>query len=136
MEMKITFPGGQRVDAEFKGHTVRTDQPVKGGGENSAPAPFDYFLSSIGTCVGYYVMKFMASRDLPTDGLNIQLVTEKNPGEKLISRVRMTVQVPEGFPAKYERAIVNAANLCTVKKHLEEPPVFETIVQAGATTLV
>jgi ribosomal protein S12 methylthiotransferase accessory factor len=135
MQMDITFPGGQRIDAEFKGHTVHTDQPVKGGGENTAPAPFDYFLTSIGTCVGYYVMKFMTSRDLPTDGLSIRLQTESDREKKLISKVRMTVHVPEGFPAKYERAVINAANLCTVKKHLEQPPEFETIVEVGTPTL-
>ena len=68
-----------------------TDQPVDAGGEGHAPAPFDYFLTSIGTCVGYYVMKFMTSRDLPTDGLSIRLQTESDREQKLISKVRMTV---------------------------------------------
>ena len=37
MEMEITFPGGARVDANFGGMTVKTDQPVQGGGQGSAP---------------------------------------------------------------------------------------------------
>jgi ribosomal protein S12 methylthiotransferase accessory factor len=39
MEMKITFPGNLKVDAACKGFTVRTDQPVSGGGDGSAPGP-------------------------------------------------------------------------------------------------
>jgi len=39
MEMEITFPGGARVDANFGGMTVKTDQPVQGGGQGSAPTP-------------------------------------------------------------------------------------------------
>ena len=40
MEMTIRFPGGKQVDAAFDGFTVHTDQPVKAGGEGSAPTPF------------------------------------------------------------------------------------------------
>ena len=53
--MIVTFPGGKRVDAEYGGFTVRTDQPPQSGGEGSAPQPFDLFLASIATCAGIYV---------------------------------------------------------------------------------
>ena len=46
--MTVSFPGGKRVDAEYGGFTIRTDQPPQGGGEGSAPPPFDLFLASIG----------------------------------------------------------------------------------------
>jgi hypothetical protein len=37
MSMKITFPGGLRVNAAFKGFTVATDQPVEHGGGGICP---------------------------------------------------------------------------------------------------
>ena len=52
MEMVISFPGGKRVDAEFGGMVIQTDQPPQGGGEGSAPTPFALFLASMGTCAG------------------------------------------------------------------------------------
>ena len=67
MDLTITFPGGARVDAAIGQHVVRTDQPVRGGGENSAPTPFSLFLASIGTCAGIYVLGFCAQRGLPRD---------------------------------------------------------------------
>ena len=60
MEMAIYFPGGKRVFADFGGFTIETDQPAQGGGDDSAPAPFDLFLASIGTCAGIYALGFMA----------------------------------------------------------------------------
>ena len=42
-EMKVSFPGGLRVDAEYKGFVIKTDQPVYAGGDGSTPAPFDLF---------------------------------------------------------------------------------------------
>lgn len=71
MEMIIDFPGGAKVDAHFGSYTVKTDQPPAGGGEGSAPAPFEIFLASIGTCAGIYVLGFCRQRGLPTDGIRI-----------------------------------------------------------------
>jgi ribosomal protein S12 methylthiotransferase accessory factor len=41
---------------------VKTDQKERGGGEDSAPAPFDYFLVSLATCAGIYVKVFCDKR--------------------------------------------------------------------------
>jgi len=48
----VSFPAGKRADAQFKGFTIQTDQSPRGGGEGSAPEPFDLFLASIATCAG------------------------------------------------------------------------------------
>jgi len=64
MEMMIDFPGGARVDAHFGDLTLKTDQPPAGGGEGSAPSPFDTFLASIGTCAGIYVLGFCRQRGI------------------------------------------------------------------------
>ena len=40
MDMRIYFPGGKKVYADFKGLTHKTDQPVYAGGEGSASTPF------------------------------------------------------------------------------------------------
>lgn len=76
MELVVSFPDGKKVDAQLNGHIIRTDQPVKAGGEDSAPAPFDLFLASIGTCAGIYIKGFCSSRGLPTD--NIKIIQKMN----------------------------------------------------------
>jgi putative redox protein len=48
-QMEISFPGGQKVDAQYSGFTIHTDQPVEDGGDGSAPTPFSLFLASLGT---------------------------------------------------------------------------------------
>ena len=57
-EIVVTFPGGKRVDAQVGGHVIRTDQPVQGGGEDSAPTPFALFAASMATCAGIFVVGF------------------------------------------------------------------------------
>ncbi len=132
MDMVVTFPGGVRVDAQFGQHTIRTDQPQRGGGEDSAPAPFSLFLASIATCAGIYVLGFCKQRELPTDGIRLVQRIEIDPRTGLVGQIAIDIQVPPGFPEKYHEALIRAAGQCAVKKHLEHPPTFEvrTMVQA------
>lgn len=134
MDMIITFPGGARVDAEFDGFTVKTDQPPQGGGDSSAPTPFALFLSSIGTCAGIYVLGFCKQRDLSTDGIRLIQRLEVDPRTGMVAKIGLDIEVPPDFPEKYHEALVRAASQCTVKKHLENPPSFDvkTVVAVGA----
>lgn len=126
--MQICFPGGKRVDALYKGFTVITDQPEAGGGENSAPSPFDLFLCSIGTCAGFYVLDFCQERKIPYQDIELALSTERNQEKGLIGKINIEVKLPAEFPEKYREAVIRAANLCTVKKHLANPPEFQIYV--------
>ena len=131
MDMQIYFPGGKRVYAEYGGFTIETDQPARGGGDGSAPAPFDLFLASIGTCAGIFALGFMQQRGIDATGAKITMRTQHDPAVGLISKIELELELPAGFPDKYRAAVVNAMNLCTVKKHLHQPPEFE-ITTVGA----
>jgi len=125
MEMVITFPGGARVDANFNGVTIKTDQPAQGGGAGSAPTPFATFLASIGTCAGIYVLGFCQQRGLPTSGIKIIQRMQSNPVTGLIGKIALEIQLPPDFPEKYKSAVIKSAEQCAVKKHLEHPPEFK-----------
>jgi ribosomal protein S12 methylthiotransferase accessory factor len=121
MEMLIDFPGGSRVDAHFGSFTVATDQPPVA----SAPTPFALFLSSIGTCAGIYVLGFCQQRGLPTDGIRIVQRVHSNPVSGMVDKIDLEIQVPAEFPEKYRASLIRSAELCAVKKHLENPPKFD-----------
>lgn len=121
MEMIINFPGGSRVDAHFGTFTVVTDQPPVA----SAPSPFEYFLSSIGTCAGIYVLGFCKQRNLSTEGIRILERINHNPMTGMLEQVGLEIQVPEGFPEKYRDSLIRSAELCAVKKTIEKPPRFD-----------
>jgi ribosomal protein S12 methylthiotransferase accessory factor len=131
MEMKITFPGGVAVDAHFKGFTVHTDQTVENGGQDSGPQPFDLFLASLGTCAGFYAVRFCQQRAIDATGLGVTLITSKEPGASRLSTIRLEIQLPVGFPEKYRDAIVRAADQCSVKRHILEPPALEVVAVAA-----
>lgn len=130
MDMKITFPGGKKVDAEYNGFVHRTDQPAAAGGENSAPSPFDLFLAALGACAGFYVLSFCQGRGIDTEGIELRQRLERDPRTHMIGRIDIEILLPAAFPEKYRAAVVLAAQQCTVKKHLENPPAFNVFASA------
>ncbi len=130
-EMKISFPGGLRVDAEYKGFVIKTDQPVYSGGDGSAPAPFDLFLASIATCAGYYVLAFCNKREIPTEKAAVVMKTRRNPETKRIEKISIEIQLSPEFPEKYKKAVIKAVDSCSVKAHILNPPVFEVEAKIG-----
>jgi ribosomal protein S12 methylthiotransferase accessory factor len=126
MNIDVSFPGGKRVDARVGDFVVRTDQPPELGGEGSAVAPFDLFLSSLATCAGIYVLGFCQARALSTDGLALRLaVAEADPATKLPKRIRIELTLPASFPEHLRAAIVRAAESCKVKKVIAAQPLIE-----------
>ena len=129
MEMVIDFPGGAKVDAHFGTFTVETDQPNASDGKSSAPTPFDVFLSSIGTCAGIYILGFCRQRNLPTEGIRIIEHVLPNQATGMVKKIDLEIQVPPSFPKQYYDALVRSAELCKVKKTLENPPEFEIVTK-------
>ncbi len=124
MSILISFPGEVAVDATLDGHTIRTDQPPPIG-SGAAMSPFDIFLSSIGTCMGFYALRFCQQRGIATDGLGLTLDPIRDAEGKRVATLRIALQLPHRFPEKYHEAIRRAVDHCSVKQHLIEPPDFE-----------
>jgi ribosomal protein S12 methylthiotransferase accessory factor len=130
--IEVSFPGGLAVEGRVGGFVVPTDQPLPSGGGGTAPSPFDLFLVSIAACAGYYALRFCQERGLSTRGLRAALETERDDAHKRVAKIRIAIDLPEGFPEKYGAALLRSVNQCSVKRHLEEPPLFEISV-SGAT---
>lgn len=124
LEMTIDFPGGKRVDAHVHSKVIHTDQSRESGGDESAPEPYAYFLASIGTCAGIYVLGFCRSRDLPTEGIRLVQRMEWDAKGFKLEKVEIDIEVPPEFPEKYRKALVRAADMCAVKRALFDPPEF------------
>lgn len=125
----VTFPGGTQICAQAGDFSIPTDQPVEDGGTNTAPSPYDLFLSSIATCAGFYVARFCQQRELSTEGMTMTLAIDYNQDERKLEKVKIAVQLPEAFPQKYKKAVLRAADMCSVKKAILNPPEFEMVAE-------
>jgi ribosomal protein S12 methylthiotransferase accessory factor len=130
MDIEVTLEGKAQVKAHFNGMTVVTDQPVPAG-DGLAPTPYQLFLASLATCAGIFVMGFCKQRGIPTDDIRIIQSMQYDPIKKLASYIKIDIKLPADFPEKYKDAVISAADLCLVKRHLHEPPVIETVATIG-----
>ncbi|HNW98495.1 MAG TPA: OsmC family protein [Bacteroidales bacterium] len=124
MKIEVTFEGNKKVNANINGHIVKTDQPVTGGGEGTAPTPFELFLASLATCAGIYVKGFCDQRGISAENIHLFQDMEYDPATQMVKKINIDIQVPADFPEKYKEALINVASLCKVKKHIQQPPEF------------
>ena len=129
--MEVTLDGGKVVTAHINGKTIKTDQSVRNGGGGTAPEPFELFLASIGTCAGIYVKSFCDQRGIPEEGIKIIQSVEFDPEKRVPSVIKLDIQLPSGFPEKYRSAVINAAELCLVKKTINNAPEFQVITTSA-----
>ncbi|WP_291326427.1 OsmC family protein [Desulfovibrio sp. UCD-KL4C] len=124
-KIKVEFGDGKKLNATGDCFTAGTDLPVEKGGEGSAPSPLDLFITSLATCAAYYARNFCESKALTMNGIALNVEYIEDPETFHISKVNYLLTLPEGFPEKYKAALLRAIDLCSVKKHLINPPDFE-----------
>ncbi|KPZ58499.1 MULTISPECIES: OsmC family protein [Pseudoalteromonas] len=128
MEISVSLLDGQKQRAKFGSLEVISDQSINAGGGAEHPEPFDYFLVSMVLCAGFYARKFCEQREISTEGMTLTQNNESidEEGKKLFS---IEINLPDGFPQKYKKALIAAVNTCTVKKVIQAQPEFSVVVK-------
>ena len=71
------------------------------------------------------MLGFCQQRGLPTEGVRIVQRVHSHPFTHMVDKIDLEIQVPPTFPEKYRDTLIRSAELCAVKKHLENPPLFD-----------
>ena len=133
MEVEVSFPSATRIQARSKDLTVEIGPPPDRGGDPSAYGPFDLLLCSLATCTGFQVLDFLRQRGLDTSGAGVRVEAQRGEESHLLESISITIEVSEGFPEKYNDAIVRAAGLCFIKQQLGHQPTVTTSVVIAAS---
>lgn len=121
----VRFGENTEVIASVRGFEIRTDQPEKAGGRNSAPDPFSLFLASVATCAGYYTLKYCRSNGIDTAAVRLRFSAVRDAQTQKLAKLRTEVRLPPGTGAQHEAGIRSAIDECAVKKAMQDQPVFE-----------
>jgi putative redox protein len=70
--MRVEHRGGDRFVINVRGHLVSVDQPVRDGGDDTAPTLTELFIASLASCVAFYAGRYLARHNLPTEGLAVE----------------------------------------------------------------
>jgi putative redox protein len=117
-------------------HQLVFDQPATvTGGEDRGPSPLDVLVVSIAACVHYYAAAFLHVRGLPTEGLSVEVESEKErtPSPRL-GRFSMKVRLPHGLSERQLVTVERAIKTCPAYGTLLHPPTVELAIEVAAGT--
>jgi putative redox protein len=93
--------------------------------------PPEFLLVSLGTCAGFYAVKYLETRSLPTDGVEVTVSAEKVTQPARIGSFRIEVTVPD-IDAAHEAGVLRAVKACLIHNTLLNAPAIHTVVRTLA----
>jgi putative redox protein len=126
----VTYAGGDRLRIDVRGHELSADQPVRDGGEDTAPTPTELFLASLTACVAFYAERFLRRHQLSTEGLRVSCEYGWATNPSRVGEIDLAVEAP-GVTAAKREAFTRVIEHCTVHNTLEHPPALRIRVESG-----
>jgi len=131
MNMTIIHRDMMKFEVKVRGHKIIADQPLSGGGRDAGPTPGEYFVLSLGTCIGAYIVSHCQKMNLSCEGMRIEIDWEKASAPSRISAINIKVIIPEGIPEDKKQGIIAVAHRCTVHNSIINPPDIKIILREG-----
>lgn len=97
---------GTQYVATVRGHQVRVDQPLAGGGTDEAPTPVELFVVSLATCVAYFAGQYLQRHGVSRAGLAVHAEyrkTDRPPAR--VASIHLRVVVPRRPAGRASEAI-------------------------------
>jgi uncharacterized OsmC-like protein len=131
MEVTVQHLGNVKFEAVARGHRVICDQPPANGGEDAGMTPPEFLLTSLGTCAGFYAVKYLETRKLSSDGLEVRVSAEKAAAPARIGKFQIEVFVPHLAP-EHEAGVYRAVKACLIHNTLLNAPAIDTVIHSAA----
>ena len=131
MKTVVESTGKVGSRARLGGHELIFDQPAAvPGGEDRGPSPLDVLGVSVAACAHYYAAAFLHGRGLPTEGLTVEVESEKErtPSPR-IGRLAMKVRLPPGLTERQLVTVERAVKSCPAYGTLLHPPIVELEIE-------
>lgn len=124
MQVNVRYLDNLRLEALFDDFSVIADQPIRYKGDGSAPGPFDYFLSSLTLCAGYFIKVYCKARDIDTTDIKVYQNNIVSPDNRYKQDFHIQVELPPGISNKDKAGIIASVERCTVKRVIQNQPEF------------
>ena len=132
----VTHEGGVRFAAQIRSHRVVVDQPERGGGADAGPMPLELIGTALGTCIALYVQRFLHVRNLPYEGMRVEVEqhTAGNPNRigAFVARVILPVPLPAAYVGLLERVARTCPAHATLTHRSQVLVTIETPAAAAA----
>jgi putative redox protein len=133
--MRVNVSYGERFQfkATARGHEILGDQPIENGGDNAGMTPPEWFLASIGSCVGFYAVKYLQARNLNAGGLNIDVSAQKTTDTPShIDDISIHLSLPISLENRHQKGLEAAVKSCLIHNTLTHSPKIVTQITSAS----
>lgn len=109
------------------GHAMVADEPIKYGGTDRGPTPYDYLLAALGTCTGMTLQMYARLKKIPLQKAIVRLSHEKvhakdcaacDASDGKIDRMEREVELIGDLSDEQRQRMLEIADRCPVHKTL------------------
>ena len=109
-------------------HRFLADEPVKVGGLDSGPGPYDLLLAGLGACTSMTLRLYAENKKLPLDRVSVSLAHNKihaedclncETKEGMIDRINRNITLEGALSADQRKRLMEIADKCPVHRTLE-----------------
>jgi putative redox protein len=124
-------------------HRLLADEPVKDGGLNSGPGPYDLLLAALGACTAMTIRLYADLKQIPLARTQVRLRHEKiyaadcadcETKEGKIDHIDRTIAFEGDLTAEQRARLLEIADKCPVHRTLKSEVDIRTVEAAAAET--
>jgi putative redox protein len=132
-EVLVTELDRQFLRGLFSGnHRLLADEPVKYGGSNLGPTPYDLLLMSLGACTSMTLRMYANRKQMALDDIEVKLIHERIHAEDCIDcndkieRITRTISLKGDLSDEQKQRLLAIADKCPVHRTLGSDPKIVT----------
>jgi uncharacterized OsmC-like protein/esterase/lipase len=122
-------------------HRLFADEPVKLGGLDSGPGPYDFLLAGLGTCTSMTIRLYADFNKIPLDNVSVRLSHGKIHAKdcetcdvktSMIDRIDRAITLQGALDAEQRKRLMEIADKCPVHKTLQSKIDIVTVERPAA----